>query len=367
MKLVMLPGRSLENSNPFVTLLCESLERAGVTLMDSRWDVVRRGECNLVHVHWPENLAAGDSTVASIRKSLRMAVSVLAGKRRGVKVVWTVHNAVPHAATQRRFTSFAYAFFSRTADLTMYLSDAGRAAVTAQNPRLRKKRSVVVPHGHYRDSYVDAGLDVAQARRQLKLPLTGNVLLVLGQIRANKNLVSLADAFLATAGAGTSLVIAGWPKDPATVSELTERANRDSRLVLRALPVEAGDVVTYLRAANAVLTPYAIPSSGSVMLALSFDTPVVAFRSPAIDELAHEANLQSWVTTVDRMDDLVRTAESCTRPSGRADLSAFDWAHVGQATAQAYSALLQRQPSEQSERYAQKSTAGMKETRSWNE
>jgi beta-1,4-mannosyltransferase len=342
-RVVMLPGRSLENSNPFVSLLCSSLEDHGVELLADRWDIVRHGECDIVHVHWPENLAVGASFRSSMKKTARMLASLVSGRRRGVEVVWTVHNAAPHSNSSRLLTKFIYAVTSRQTDLAIFLSESARQTVIARNKRLAHVPQVVVPHGHYRDSYDVSGLSALEARAALGLPAAGTLHLVMGQIRANKNIVEYARAFVETASSASTLVIAGWPKDPETVKQLRALAEVHERVVLRAEPVPEQQITTYLRAADVAVLPYGIPSSGALVLALSFDTPVVTIDTPAVREISETANLAQWITTsTGEPPLLVQLAESVKRPSAGPDLAEFDWKRIGAATAGAYESLLQR-------------------------
>ena len=100
-----------------------------------------------------------------------------------------------------------------------------------------------------------------------------------------------------------------------------------------------------LRAADLVVLPYrAIQNSGSAILALSADRPVVVPALGAMTELADQVGLD-WVHTYDgefSTDVLIESLHWLRHRTGgdSPDLSGLDWNHIGRLTVAAYHPIL---------------------------
>jgi glycosyltransferase involved in cell wall biosynthesis len=140
-------------------------------------------------------------------------------------------------------------------------------------------RIVQIQHGHWIDYYPNE-MTRGTARSRLGLAENEFVFLFIGLCKPYKNLEGLIRAF-ELLPRDPLLVISGKFQD--AVYEATIRAaisRSQSRIILHSGFVPNKDMQVYLRACNAVVTPYnEILTSGSAILALSFGRPVIA---PAI-------------------------------------------------------------------------------------
>jgi glycosyltransferase involved in cell wall biosynthesis len=112
------------------------------------------------------------------------------------------------------------------------------------------------------------------------------------------------------------------------------------RLALEHVPDD--DIQRYLRAADLVVLPFRdITNSGSALLALSFDRPVLVPALGAMGELQALAGAD-WVRTYDEdltPDLLARALDwAVRRPPGAPRLDALEWPEIARQTLSVYRA-----------------------------
>jgi glycosyltransferase involved in cell wall biosynthesis len=239
--------------------------------------------------------------------------------------------------------------FTRRLDGVISLSAAGVDALRDAFPALARVPTFVVPHGHYRAAY-PAPVPRAAARRALDLPPDAPVILHFGVLRPYKNVVRLVEAFRAMDapegdGAAPALLVAGTPGTAALADAVRAAADGAARvrLDLRFVPDEA--VPRYLGAADLVALPYAeILNSGTALLALSLDRPVLVPDRGAMGELRGHAGA-AWVRTYappltpTTLADALAWARHADRPA-RPDLSALAWPRLAADTHAAFEAVV---------------------------
>ena len=137
-------------------------------------------------------------------------------------------------------------------------------------------------------------------------------------------------------GTPRRLLIAGQPGREPGIAELLERARAHPDVVLHAARIEPDAIGAYLRAADVAVLPYRRSlNSGALMLAMSFDLPVIV---PAGGGLAEIVDGRNGITFEggDRaaLVDALRRAPAIATPAGRAAAGAtarrFDAAEISE-------------------------------------
>jgi beta-1,4-mannosyltransferase len=337
------PAGRPSQSNPYTALLTAALREQGAIVDDLRFAALFLTRYDIVHVHWPE----WTLDARSRRRVVTMLTALAWARRRGARLVWTVHNLGHHERTpgpSRR----AWDRFARMVDGFVSLTEGGIAAARAEFPALARVPARVVPHGHYRNSYPNTTTR-EQARASLSLPTGAAVVLFFGQVRPYKGVVELLDAFRAVDDPNARLVVAGRPVDADIASAVHRAAAADKRVQLHLGLVAAEDVQRYFNAADLVALPYVETlNSGAALLALSFDRRVLGPATGAFAELSAELG-DRWVTTYDGSLDaaVLGRALTSTRTLGaaHAPLDEFDWPAIGRATYDFYRSLLTNESS----------------------
>ena len=320
--------------NPYCELLYRGVashgthveERAELSL---RWVVRNRGRVQVLHLHWPELYYRGRGGRVTARSASAFLAALFAARALGYRIVWTVHNALPHEH-QGLADRLLRAVLCRTARLVVHGESARRALPGGG------RRAAVVPHGHYIDAYPHA-IDETAARRRLGLGPDEQVLLCFGQLRAYKGVPELLAAFAALRQPGVRLVIAGHPADRAVADAVTRAAARDPRIVAHLAHVDNADVQVYFEAADWVVLPYReVTTSGSALLALSFGRPVVAPRRGCLADLDRADGLLEYEPDGPNglllaLAEAVHTDARAWRQRAHAAARRFDWEDIARA------------------------------------
>jgi beta-1,4-mannosyltransferase len=332
-------------AQPYIERLNASVREAGVAVHGYSSAAVASGRYDLWHLHWPELfLNEPGSSLRTLVTGLRLLVAVVRARRRGVAVVWTVHNLAAHDRLHPWLEAAFWAAFVRLVGGTIALSEGGRAAALERFPPLRRRPSAVVPLGHYRGAH-PAVVRQEEARRRLGIDREARVVGFFGLVRRYKGVPELVRAFRALPGADLVLDVAGPPRSPDLAEEIVAAAGDDPRVRLRLELVPDDEVQLHLTAADLVALPYtAVQNSSAALLALSFDRPVLVPAIGAMAELRSEVGAD-WVRlfpgalTPGDLADGLAWARSPER-STSAPLDAFSWPEIAGRTVAAYRAVL---------------------------
>jgi glycosyltransferase involved in cell wall biosynthesis len=351
MRILAWPAFDNETGNPYNRLLYTSMAGMGVTVDEflprRALRSALRAEHDVWHLHWPDDLLSITPRRAAAWRVAGLLGLMTLARWRGICMVWTAHDLGPHESPHPRLERFFWRYFVPRVDAVVSLSAHGLEAARDRFPRLRGRPGFAIPHGHYRDAYRPAP-PKKEARRELNLPPGAPVVLFVGRIRPYKNVERLVEAFQKMdAPKRAHLVVAGNPADEALrrrIKAAAEGAER-VRLALRFIP--EARLPAYLAVADLVALPYRdILHSGSALLALSFDRPVLVPGRGAMRELQEQVGPR-WVRTFGSageegnsltpgtLREALRWARRRDRPA-RAPLGAFDWEKIAAQTVEVY-------------------------------
>lgn len=307
----------------------------------------RHGRPDVLHIHWTEPYIAGGSSRVSRVKAQRTLVELRLAKRAGVGLVWTAHDLFRH---DRREDPNELVFMRSLFDLADAVIVHCRAAADSLLQTLGvdeagQAKIAIIPHGHYRGAYAD---DVTReaARERLGLPSQAKVISFVGWVRSYKGVWELYEAFAQLDRPDARLVIAGQAVDGAYAARLAAAAKGDERIHLSLGFVDDDDLQLYLRAADVVATPFLeIFTSGSVLLAMSFERAVIAPRRGCVTDVLDERGGILYDADDPRgLEEALRVAmdadlEAMGHYNGTA-LARYDWQRVAEATRDVYQAVL---------------------------
>ena len=246
----------------------------------------------VLHLHWTTPVLRGAADVAEARgRAERLAELLDRFAAAGGRLVWTVHNVLPHDASYPEIEAEVCRTVAAHADLVHVLCDETMVAV-APYYSLDPARVVTIPHSSYAGIYPQR-VPRARARRRLGLAEDERALTTVGRLRPYKGVDRLLDAFERPPldRPDLRLLVAGRPGDAPGMAELVSRIEATPRVRSSLRRVPDSDLQVWLGGADLAVLPYAgILNSGSLLLAETFGVPVVAPRSGALiarDGLPH--------------------------------------------------------------------------------
>ncbi len=345
LRVVAWPYRKFAAANPYQALLYDALEARGVAVTEFSWRRIVTGRCDVWHIHWPDGVLNDPSAAGAAGRVLFLGLLFAVARMRGIKVLWTVHNLGSHEKRHPWIERLLWHLVTARVDATIHMSVAGHALAEARFPKLAGRASFTIPHGHYRTLY-PRPMDRAAARARLGIPDDRRVVAYFGQIRAYKNIPALVAAYRETAAADTMLVIAGTIKSETLKAAILAAVDARPDVMLLDRFLSDDDLHAVVRAADLVVLSYIdVLNSGSLMLALSLDRPVLAPALGAIREIAAQVG-GNWVHLYDggiSGRDLARAIAAPAAAGGeRPDLERFDWAEVAAETENAIRQVVAR-------------------------
>jgi glycosyltransferase involved in cell wall biosynthesis len=333
-----------------LALLGGSLRSAGAKLASGfKLSPDPRGESapqiDLVHLHWLEFIAPSDRThvighAKTVRRAWRLVSQLRSLRRRGIAVVWTIHNLAPHEPAHPRIENALARAVLATSDRAIVHSEHARSLVSKRFGHMSSLE--VVPHGNYIGVYPATSSRSAE-RTRLGLSPGCFTYLAFGQVRRYKQLPELLSAFSALADPDVALVVAGQPKDSAIVTDLQSRAARDPRIRLDLRRIPSEEVASLHHAADAAVFPYLdMFSSGSALLALSCSLPIVVPASSTGTEVAQTKAVaaigRDGLTAA--LDAIRAGDQDERRRAAQASAERYPWSEVARLTLEVYARAL---------------------------
>ncbi|MDR6599646.1 glycosyltransferase involved in cell wall biosynthesis [Achromobacter deleyi] len=270
--------------NPFQQLLYASAEKSGLSVLpvlrlESLDDVAWSGH-GIIHLHWLAGILQkatsaeeADQLVAAYARRLAQC------RERGLRIVWTVHNILPHRMAWPKAEREMRQITADAADL-IHVMNQDTERLTAPHFKMDPRKVVHVPHPSYGDWYANI-VSPMLARQDLGLTSDAFIFLSFGSIQPYKGLHELVDAFdevrTQEPGKLCILMIVGQVDDEPYYASL--RSKVGDRPDIRLIPGNVRDqrVQYYFNAANVIVAPYlATLNSGVALLAATFNRMVVA-------------------------------------------------------------------------------------------
>ena len=346
--------------NAYQPRLLEELRKLGIDARGakrSNLPLLRR-RADAVHFHWIQHRWFGYRLARGMVCEAFFA-QLRAMRAQGTRLVWTIHNLVPHECDDHNAELRLLARMCRSVDACIVHSQYARdAVIAAVDPQGRdeslsaglRARLHVIPHGNYIGCY-QPRLDRDAERARLGVSSDETLFAFVGQIREYKQVDTLIHAFRSANAHRTRLLVCGRPKGDRVARSLYEARGDDPRIKfeLGFLPDDA--LASALLASDAVVLPYRDSlTSGAALLAMSYGRTVVAPDVGCFGELlgtgslglyaAEEANSGASST-----EELARAlVEVAARADSRVATGAahlerarsFDWPTIARATAALY-------------------------------
>jgi beta-1,4-mannosyltransferase len=320
--------------NPYQALLYGSVWDEGFApVRMPRWNQLPElhalqdaGLPTVLHLHWLQPvLRDADSNADARRRGAKFIEELDAYRDRGGKLVWTIHNVLPHETRHEAEEVALCAALAERADIVHVLTKRTPELV-APHYDLPRKRVLHVPHPSYAGAYPDH-VSRHDARHALGLLPDELVVAAVGDIRAYKGLDDLLDAWQdVPTDRPRRLLIAGAPlRDQGGAEAIIERAAIDPRVLIDARRIPPDELQVILRATDVMILPYRQAlNSGALLLALTFGVPVIVPDGAGFGEILDPSFARTFQAgdRASLADALTRAQELATLDASRAALGA---------------------------------------------
>jgi glycosyltransferase involved in cell wall biosynthesis len=338
--------------NRYQTMLHSRLESVGAyaePVQDVTAHLRSRAEAadpGVTHLHWTAPILQRSAGPFSAKLALdAFTASLRTFKEAGGRLVWTIHNVLPHDGRHRWAEIELATLLADEADAIHVLSEATFDAVGDLYPVDRSKVTII-GISSYLGEYPD-WVSRAGARERLGIMPEEKVLITLGGIRPYKGLDLLVELFepLARRDPSLRLLIAGRPGNLPGVPELRHRCANSPRVIAHFDHLPDDHLQVWMGAADFAVLPYrAVLNSSAFKLAESFGLPVLGPRVGALVAEDGQAHVRLFDPADDRslnvelqsaIRELVADPEgaAAARASSLASAARFGPADMGEAYA----------------------------------
>lgn len=267
---------------------------------------------DVLHIHWTSSILQRETTEEDARAALRRFEAMLDDLRaRSVRVVWTVHNQLPHELVHRDAEIALYRLLAERADAIHVMSPA-TAELLADICRLPADRVRMIPHPSYLGVYGAPPAKV-DARRALGLEDDATAVLFLGQMRPYKGLGTLLSAMrrLSDEGRPLPVLLLAGSATPELRAEIEAALPERIRVIAKFEFIPDEEVGTWFAASDLAVFPYtAILNSGSLHLSAAFEVPAMLPNEP---HLVEQFGGEPWVSFFDLADPVASMADRITQ------------------------------------------------------
>jgi len=228
----------------------------------------------IIHVHWLYIFPFG-----FVMKGFYYFCKAL-----GIKVIWEMHNIVPHGYGENDKRNCRW-FYERSDAIIFHSRHDIQRAKDLFNTDTDKIHTII-PHGNFNGSYENS-ISKKEARKRLNIQDNNRVLLCFGFIRKNRGYEYLIDA--AKDMRDTIVMIAGKSEDKDVCQKLLAYEKRLSQLRVFAKWIPDEEIQYYLNACDIVVLPYTdITTSGVIPLAYAFSRPVITTNIGGLNDIVND-------------------------------------------------------------------------------
>jgi beta-1,4-mannosyltransferase len=315
--------------NPYQVLLVRALEGQNCNILklqrnNNRLPVQLLSQfrnAGVVHLHWIDHLYDARTRLVAMARTAVFFAMLLVLRIRGTRIIYTLHNLVPHRTKRPRFHRIVQGLIIELADATIVHSQA--ALTVARKTFGQRCKFHVIPHGRCEGFYPDE-VSRSQARAQLKIPDDAKVALFLGGMGKYKGVQALLESAEELARRNVLLVLAGDTSElEKSAWDLLRRPSQKNVLLHEGF-VPDSHIQYFMRSADCLVLPYVESfTSGMAFLGLSFRLPIVGTKATAFDEMidlelclpCHPDDPTSVAEAIDRVCawDRAKFEERCNR------------------------------------------------------
>lgn len=281
-KVVFAPNWS--KNNPYQKLLAASLASEYEVVMQNYPQGLKpftdlhksNPEMKVLHLHWIAELVqrlswSKSSLVFYIKLSL-LCWDLTRLKRRGVKVIWTIHNKLSHQGLDKSRELVIRRKFCSLVDKVILHSEEAKTYISDFYSYPLANKAEVIFHGNYQGSYPQPSAGRHVLRSNLGIEHDDTQLLYFGSIRPYKGVDTLIDSFnqIDSQALKMKLNIAGGVSDETYKSSLQADtlSNANINTIFDFIPEQ--QLIDLIEAADIIIIPFADTlTSGSTILAMT--------------------------------------------------------------------------------------------------
>jgi beta-1,4-mannosyltransferase len=248
------------------------------------------------------------------------------------RIVWTLHNLLPHDLPLRFFHRFCQRFMAKRCHWIRVFSE-DTVTTASKELQVPLHRFHVIPEGDYSSIYPNES-STNEAREKLDIPITAQLLLFFGTIRPYKGILDLFQVIHQIDNPDLMFLIAGHIPDQSYAQLLQKEL--PAGCILHPNFISKEQLHYYFNAADAVVIPFIeIENSGSAILAMGFGKPIIAPAKGALPKRLHTQSQLLYDSKVSLKQAIIKVlhySDDVRKQIGERNIHAlknYQWADFG--------------------------------------
>ncbi|MDH4119128.1 MAG: hypothetical protein OEX04_09585 [Acidimicrobiia bacterium] len=292
---IVLGYHPVARMNPFQSLLYRNaydqgfaaVPLVGLDEIPSLRTATSMGALPVLHIHWTADVLRSAGSTHEARAAKDRYLGVLESMRsEGVRLVWTVHNVLPHGCPHPGVEAELRASLASMCDV-VHIMNPRTMDFTADHYPIPDDRVMSVPHPSYNGAY-PKHFEKRMVRFEIGFEPSDLVVGILGSIQPYKGIGRFLDALETARLKEPRLrgLVAGIPGGDVGSVELIQRLERDETVLSVPRRLDDTTLSRLLTALDLLVLPYdASLNSGAALLGLAFGRPILAPRVGQFDVL----------------------------------------------------------------------------------
>jgi beta-1,4-mannosyltransferase len=270
-------------TNKYNEILSESLELEGFKVENFRWRKalkIKKGD--ILYFHWIHYDYQHKNILIMIIKSMILISYFVYLKMIKVKLIWTLHNLYPHKYLYKGLERIIRNIVLLLTNRILVASSSIKLDVLKEYKFIKEKKIMVVKHGNYKGAYPEKQIDF---REKYCIDKNQTVYLFFGAIKQYKGVINLIEVFKEVSNENDKLIIAGQPDEEMRIKLKDYLEEDNDRIIFDLRFIPDDELVPLIRASDFIVLPFeAITTSGSAILAASYEKIIITVNNPTFKE-----------------------------------------------------------------------------------
>jgi len=344
---------SWEKANPYQRLLKEACEAHGCDVSLSNYPsgffpfyklTKQYPDLDVMHIHWISELLMrlvwSKNPLLFYLKYCLFGLDCWLVKRKGIKLIWTIHNKFAHESQHRKRELKIRVLLSRCANKVILHSKEALEEINNLYGVNLDKKSEIIFHGNYENFYPIPTNDLSTLKSSLGINNDEMILLFFGGLKPYKGVETLIAAFHQANNVKLKLIVAGEPQTTEYKNSLEVLINKKTNIITKFHFLDDQELSDYLTLSDAVVLPFADTlTSGSAILSMTFGKALILSDSAKVFGCVPEQGAL-YFQNLDSLTDIINTIdkEELVQMSTKNKAKAFsmNWHKVGEMTSKVY-------------------------------
>lgn len=281
------------DTNKYVNIITDCIKDKEIEVINVDINQKSNFTYELVNLNWFESIFRKRYISAMIQfyKKINFIKNL---KKNNIKIVWTVHNKIPHDGKYTFLAVKLMKLLVKEADGIIIHCKDTMEILKKLDQSLDISKVHYIPHPNYHEIYNEKEIDF---KKELKLD-NQLVYLFIGQVRPYKNVELIIKAAKENKKENVKFIIAGNPSSKSYKKELLSLIGDSDNIVPIFKYIEDDEIVPLMKASDVVLLPYDLKSSlnsGVAILAFTHGKTVICPEIGTLNDFENKDLFYSYL------------------------------------------------------------------------